>query len=82
VIPPSIALIGVGIGSWRPILPFPVLLLWPVVALGLGILALVELAQAGSVRLAGALGAGFCQLHGLKVDLETAAGRRAFLWLL
>jgi len=82
VIPPSVALVGIGIRSWRPILPIPVFLLWPIVALGLAILALVELVWGRPVRLASLVGAGVCQLHGLKVDLETARGRRAFVWML
>ena len=82
MIPPSVTLVRVGIGSWRLWAPIPVLLLWPLAALGLAAVALLELVASGRVRLASTVGAGLCQLQGLKVDLQTAEGERAFVWLI
>jgi hypothetical protein len=81
------ALLGLSRGRWGITLPIPVILAWPLVGLALGG---VWLWEAGRDRgqeqrppgLAKTALLAFCQLHGLKVDIQSARGRRVRLWML
>jgi hypothetical protein len=78
---PAVALLGVGDGGWR--IPVPVLLLWPLFFVALAVAGLVEaVASGGGLRRTRALWAVLWELHGLRLDVETATGRRVRLWLL
>ncbi len=78
---PAVALLGVGPASWR--IPIPLFLLWPLFFVALVVVGLLEtVACGGGVRRTRALWAVLWDLHGLKVDVETATGRRVYLWLL
>lgn len=82
---PAVALLVLG--RRRCWLPIPVILLWPLIAVALGIVALVEVVAAprhpeGWLARTRTLAAALRQLSGLKVDVRGATGGRVFLWLL
>ena len=78
---PAVALLGVGPGGlWVPI---PVILLWPLLFLALAVAGLVEaLTGSGTLPRTRTLWQALCQLHGVKVDVRSATGRRVALWVL
>lgn len=78
---PAVALLGVGPAGWR--IPIPLFLLWPLFLGALAVIGLVEaVSSGGGLRRTRALWAALWELHGVKVDVQTATGRRLFLWLL
>ena len=76
--PPAVALLRCG-PVW---VPLPLVLLWPFLFLALAIGGLVEAAKgAVALPLTRTVCVALGQLHGVKVDVESAAGTRMFLWL-
>ena len=86
MIPPTIAVLGLG-GSrrWVP-LPIPLVLAWPLVAVALGITAICQriagVHPGQAVGVARAILVALCHMSGLTVDVLTARGWRYRLWVL
>ena len=85
---PSVGLLKIGNPSWTLPLPLPVFLAWPLIAIALGGVVLmqrvVDRQGASFSRLAltrVALRALF-QLSGLKIDVRSTEGTRITMWLL
>ena len=80
--PPAIALLGVGPGSWWVPIPVPLILLWPFFFLALAVVGFKEAAaDAGAFPRTRALWLAFRELRGVKVDVQSATGTRVFLWI-
>ena len=76
--PPAVALLRFG-PMW---VPLPLVLLWPLLYLALAVGGLVEAAKGGvALPLTRTVCVALGQLHGVKVDVESATGTRVFLWL-
>jgi hypothetical protein len=80
--PPAVALLGVGPGSWWVPFPIPLILLWPVFFLALAALGLTEsVTSGGPFPRTQTLWLASRHLRGVKVDLQSATGTRVFLWI-
>lgn len=78
--PPAVALLRVGSGPWW--IPLPLILLWPFLLLALALGGLVEaVACGGSLRRTQTFWEALKHLRGVQIDVESAEGRRLFLWL-
>jgi hypothetical protein len=84
--PPSVALVAMGpVDGWMPALPIPLFPFWPLVALGIGVLAVLRWARQGlgyppGAERARAVLEALCRLRGLKVDLRSRESRRVLIW--
>ena len=80
--PPALALLGVGPGSWWVPIPVPLILLWPLFFLALAVVGLEEAAaDAVAFPRTRALWLAFRELRGVKVDFQAATGSRVFFWI-
>ena len=78
--PPAVALLRLGSGPWW--IPLPLILLCPFLLLALAFGGLVEAVTCGgSVKRTRTLWDASKHLRGVQVDVESAEGRRLFLWL-
>ena len=72
---PAVGLIGISRTRWLPPLPVPLFLLWPLVPLCLGLARLMDRSrpvEAAKLRAAIYI---FCELRGLRIDVDTADER-------
>lgn len=73
---PTLGLIGIPGLRWLPPMPVPLFLLWPLVPVCLGIVALLDRERpAEAAKLRGAIRL-FRELRGLSIDVDTADHRK------